>query len=177
MPTINRESAALLAVDFQSRLMPAIDDGIQVVANARRLLDAAEMLQVPILFTEQNANGLGSTVPELRSDTGRLVHKMTFDACRTAGFLEATLGRHDVIVSGCEAHVCVLQTVMGLLNAGRRIYVVRDAVGSRRSENKDAAIRRMERNGAEIVTTEMVVFEWLETAEHPRLRDIVALIK
>ena len=94
-----------------------------------------------------------------------------------AGFLEATLDRHDLIVSGCEAHVCVLQTVMGLLNAGRRVYVVRDAVGSRRSENKDAAIRRMEQNGAEIVTAEMVVFEWLGTAEHPRLRDVIALIK
>ena len=177
MPTINRESSALLTVDFQSRLVPAIDDGVQVVANARRLLDAAEMLQVPILFTEQNVNGLGSTVPELRSGIGRLVHKMTFDACRTAGFLEATLDRHDLIVSGCEAHVCVLQTVMGLLNAGRRVYVVRDAVGSRHSESKDAALRRMERNGAEIVTTEMVVFEWLGTAEHPRLRDVIALIK
>ena len=85
MPTINRESSALLAVDFRSRLVPAIDDGIQAVANARRLLDAAEMLQVPILFTEQNTNGLGSTVPELWSDIGRLVHKMAFDACRTAG--------------------------------------------------------------------------------------------
>jgi nicotinamidase-related amidase len=177
MPTINRESSTLLVVDFQSKLMPAIDDGMSVLANARRLLNAAEMLQVPILFTEQNANGLGSTVPELRSDTGRLLHKMTFDACRTAGFLEAIANRHDLIVSGCEAHVCVLQTVMGLLRAGRRVYVVRDAVGSRRPEGKEAAIRRMERNGAEIVTTEMVVFEWLETAEHPRLRDMIALIK
>lgn len=176
MPTVNRESSTLLVVDFQSKLVPAIDDGMSVAANARRLLNAAEMLQVPILFTEQNANGLGSTVPELRSDTSRLVHKMTFDACRTAGFLETIADRHELIVSGCEAHVCVLQTVMGLLRAGRRVYVVRDAVGSRRSESKEAAIRRMERNGAEIVTTEMVVFEWLGTAEHPRLRDMIALI-
>ena len=177
MPTVNRESSILLVVDFQSKLVPAIDDSMSVVANARRLLDAAEMLQVPILFTEQNANGLGSTVPELRSDSGRLTHKMTFDACRTAGFLETIADRHDLVVSGCEAHVCVLQTVLGLLSAGRRVYVVRDAVGSRRSESKETAIRRMERNGAEIVTTEMVVFEWLETAEHPRLRDMIAVIR
>jgi nicotinamidase-related amidase len=177
MSIVSRESSTLLVVDFQSRLMPAIEDGMAVVANARRLLSAAEMLQVPILLTEQNVNGLGSTVPELRSDTSRLVHKMNFDACRTAGFLEAIADRHDLIVSGCEAHVCVLQTVLGLLRAGRRVYVVRDAVGSRRSENKETAIQRMERNGAEIVTTEMVVFEWLETAEHPRLRDMLTLIK
>ena len=159
MPAVTRESSTLLVVDFQSKLMPAIDGGMSVVGNARRLLSAAEMLQVPILVTEQNANGLGSTVPELRSDTSRLVHKMTFDACRTAGFLETIADRHDLIVSGCEAHVCVLQTVLGLLRAGRRVYVVRDAIGSRRSESKETAIRRMERNGAEIVTTEMVVFE------------------
>lgn len=177
MPAITRENSTLLVVDFQSKLMPAIDDGMSVVANARRLLNAAEILQVPILFTEQNAQGLGSTVPEVRSDTSRLVHKMTFDACRTAGFLETIADRHDLIVSGCEAHVCVLQTVMGLLRADRHVYVVRDAVGSRRPESKETAIRRMERNGAEIVTTEMVVFEWLETAEHPLLRDMLALIK
>ena len=177
MPAVTRESSTLLVVDFQSKLMPAIDGGMSVVANARRLLNAAEMLQVPILVTEQNANGLGGTVPELRSDTSRLVHKMTFDACRTAGFLETIADRHDLIVSGCEAHVCVLQTVLGLLRAGRRVYVVRDAIGSRRSESKETAIRRMERNGAEIVTTEMVVFEWLETAEHPRFRDMLTLIK
>ena len=177
MPTINRERSTLLVVDFQTKLMPAIEDGMLAVANARRLLDAAAMLQVPILFTEQNANGLGGTIPELRSDTSRLVHKMTFDACRTPGFPEAIASGHDVIVSGCETHVCVLQTVMGLLKAGRRVYLVRDAVGSRRSESKETAIRRMERNGVEIVTTEMVVFEWLETAEHPRFHDMLTLIK
>lgn len=177
MPVIDRASSALLVVDFQSKLMPAIDGGIRVIANARRLLDAAEIFQVPILFTEQNVDGLGSTLPELRSNAGRIAHKMTFDACRTAGFLEALPDRPDFIVSGCEAHVCVLQTVLGLLSAGRRVYVVRDALGSRRSESKETAIRRMERNGAEIVTTEMVVFEWLGTADDPRLRNVIALVK
>jgi nicotinamidase-related amidase len=177
MPAINRDSSILLIVDFQSKLMPAIDDAIAVVANARRLLDAAEMFQIPILFTEQNADGLGGTLPELRSGSGRVAHKMTFDACRSAGFLEALPEQCDVIVSGCETHVCVMQTVLGLLRAGRRVFVVRDAAGSRRAESKEAAMRRMERNGAEIVTTEMVVFEWLGTAEDSRLRDVIALVK
>jgi nicotinamidase-related amidase len=177
VPTMDRESSTLLVVDLQSRLMPAIDDGMSVIANARRLLDAAAMLQVPILFTEQNVGGLGSTLPELRSATDRVAHKMTFDACREAGFLEALPERHDLIVAGCEAHVCVLQTVLGLLKSGRRVYVVRDALGSRRAESKETALRRMERNGAEIVTTEMVIFEWLGTAEDPRLRNVLALVK
>jgi nicotinamidase-related amidase len=81
------------------------------------------------------------------------------------------------VVAGCEAHVCVLQTVLGLLDAGRKVYIARDALGSRHAENKETAIRRMERHGAEIVTTEMVVFEWLESAEHPRFREAIALIK
>lgn len=178
MLTIDRETSTLLLVDFQSRLMPVIEGAASVVANARRLLDAAKILDVPILFTEQNAAGLGPTVPELSAEAeGAVVHKMTFDACRTAGFIERLAVRPAVVLAGCEAHVCVLQTVLGLIDAGRRVYVVRDALGARRSESKETAIRRMERHGAEVVTTEMVVFEWLGTAEHPLFRATLALIK
>src|SRR4051794_18692147 len=83
MPSVSHETSALLVVDLQAKLIPAIDDGASVLANAQRLLAAADMLQVPVLFTEQNAQGLGSTVPELGPETRRIVHKMTFDACRT----------------------------------------------------------------------------------------------
>jgi nicotinamidase-related amidase len=177
MLTIDRETSTLLIVDFQSRLMPAIPDGAALVANARRLIDAAEMFGVPVLFTEQNAGGLGPTLPELAAPgNARVAHKMSFDACRTAGFLD-TLGDRPDLVAGCETHVCVLQTVLGLIGAGRRVYLVHDAVGSRRADSKKTAILRMARHGAEIVTTEMVVFEWLGTADHPRTRDAIALIK
>jgi nicotinamidase-related amidase len=178
MLTINRATATLLIIDFQSRLMPAIGDGAAVVANARRLIDAADLFDVPVLFTEQNTGGLGPTLPELAVPADpRIARKMTFDACRTAGFVERLGERPDLVVAGCETHVCVLQTVLGLIDAGRRVYLVCDAVGSRRAESKETAIRRMARHGAEIVTTEMVVFEWLATAEDPRLRDALALIK
>ena len=177
MPAMDRDRSILLVVDFQSRLMPAIDDGAIVVANARRLIDAAELFDVPILFTEQNAEGLGGTLPALHTRTGHTAPKMTFDACRAPGFLAALGDRPDIVVAGCEAHVCVLQTVLGLLSAGRRIFAVRDALGSRRPESKETAIRRMERNGAEIVTAEMVLFEWLQTAEDNRLRGILTLVK
>ena len=178
MLTIDRERSALLIIDFQQRLMPAIEEGAAAVANARRLLQAAEMLGVPILFTEHNAGGLGPTVAELADFAdGRLAHKITFDACRMAGFLDRLEDRRDIVVAGCEAHVCVMQTALGLLDAGRRVYLVRDAVASRRSESKETAIARLAKHGAEIVTTEMVVFEWLGSAEHPRFRDIIALDK
>jgi nicotinamidase-related amidase len=177
MRTIDPHTSTLLVIDFQSRLMPAIEDGAASTANARRLVNAADMLGVPTLFTEQNPKGLGSTVDELPTEKADVIHKMTFDASRADTFPAMVPGRPDVVVAGCEAHVCVLQTVLGLLDAGRRVFVARDAIGSRRAESKETAIRRMERHGAEIVTAEMVVFEWLGSAEHPRFREVVALIK
>jgi nicotinamidase-related amidase len=177
MPKIQREHSTLLIVDFQSRLMPAIEDGKSAIINAQRLLAAANLFELPVLFTEQNAKGLGGTVHDLRPEAHRIVHKMTFDACRADGFMEALGQRPEVIVAGCETHVCVLQTVLGLLDAGRRVYIVRDAVGSRRVESKETGIRRMERNGAEVVTTEMVLFEWLGSADDSRLDNIIALVK
>lgn len=177
MPALDPQTSALLVIDFQSRLMPAIEDSAAVIANAHRLLDAADLLGVPVLFTEQNPAGLGGTVPELASGKHTMFHKMTFDACRMPGFLDALPDRREFVISGCETHVCVLQTVLGLMDAGRRVYLVRDAVGSRRAESKETAIRRLERNGAEIVTTEMVLFEWLGTAGDPRLRPIIDLVR
>jgi nicotinamidase-related amidase len=175
--TMDSQSSTLLVVDFQAKLMPAIDRGADAIANARRLIDAAALLSVPTLFTEQNAKGLGPTVRELVPDPFVLAHKMTFDACREPNFLQRLAANHAIVVVGCEAHVCVLQTVLGLIDNGRRVFLVRDALGSRRAESKETAILRMERHGAEVVTTEMVVFEWLETAEHPRFREAIALIK
>jgi nicotinamidase-related amidase len=177
MLTIDPKRSLLLVVDFQSRLMPAIDAGAAATRNASRLIRMAKLVHIPRLFTEQNAKGLGSTVEELPVEKDHLVHKQFFDACREDRFLERVPVDGHIVVVGCEAHVCVQQTVLGLVEARRRTYVVRDAVGSRHPEDKEAAIRRMDRHGAEIVTTEMVVFEWLQTADHATFRDAIALIK
>ncbi len=176
MRTLSIERSVLLVIDIQSRLMPAIYDGELVVKNARRLMQAASLLGVPGLATEQNPKGLGPTVDALPAPAD-LVTKMTFDAAREPGLLAKIDPDRDVVALGCEAHVCVLQTVLGLLDAKRRVFVVSDAVGSRDPANREAALRRMERHGGELVTTEMVVFEWLGTAEHPKFRDAVALIR
>ncbi len=177
MAIIDVSNSTLLMIDFQARLMTAIDEGAAAIANGRRLVEAAALFGVPALFTEQNPGRLGPTVPELRPDESRVFAKLTFDASRASGFADRLAEGHALIVAGCEAHVCVLQTALGLLEAGRPVFVVRDAVGSRRPESKETALRRMERNGAEIVTTEMVVFEWLGSAESPRFREAVGLIK
>jgi len=176
MPLIDPARTLLLVVDIQVRLMPAIADGPGVIANTGRLLAAARMLDVPTLFTEQNAGGLGPTVPDLAPEPGAAFAKMSFGAAQAPGFLDR-IGDRDLVVTGCEAHICVLQTALGLLEVGRRVCVVADAVGSRRSDNRAAGLARMAAHGAEIVTTEMVVFEWLGTARHPRFREAVKLIK
>jgi nicotinamidase-related amidase len=177
MLTIDPKRSLLLVVDFQSRLMPAIHDSETVLRNANRLINAAKLFDIPRLFTEQNAKGLGPTVADVPVEQDRLIHKQFFDGCREDGFLDHIPGDAHVVVAGCESHVCVQQTVLGLLQASRKTYLVRDALGSRRPEDKETAIRRMEGHGAEIVTTEMVVFEWLQTAEHQQFRPAVALIK
>jgi nicotinamidase-related amidase len=179
MPALDRSRSVLCLIDFQERLMKAIDGADEVVANAGRLLAAAEQLGVPVVMTEQNPKGLGPTVPELTRPEGSVpvVAKMEFDASRARGLLELLPPGHHIVVAGCEAHVCVLQTALGLLDRSRRAYVVADAVGSRRPENKAAALARMDRAGAEVVTTEMVLFEWLGTAEDPAFKPVIGLVK
>ena len=167
----------LVLVDYQARLMPSITDASSVIANAKRLLAAADLLGVAVVVTEQNAAGIGPTTTELDVSNRKVIAKQTFGSCATPEFV-AAIGNHaDIILAGCEAHVCVTQTVLGLLELGRRVFLVRDATGARTPESKETAILRMARNGAEIVTTEMVIFEWLKTSEHDKFKAAIKLIK
>lgn len=175
---LTAEGSALLLVDLQQRLVPAIHDGGAVLANAVRLAQAAALLDVPVCATEQNPAGLGPTVDPLAAYPQLVLPKTSFGAVGEPGF--ATLlppGTEEIVVAGCEAHVCVLQTVLGLLAARHRVLLVADAVGSRVPANRDAAIDRARRHGAEVVTTEMVLFEWLRDSTHPRFREVQRLIR
>jgi nicotinamidase-related amidase len=176
MTLLTATKATLVLIDFQARLMPAIYDGTRLVANGQRLVAAAKALSVPVVTTEQSPAKLGATLPEL-AGAGRIVAKTSFDACAEPAFLEALAGDGEIVICGCEAHVCVGQTVLTLLENRRRVVVVQDAIGSRAPDSKAAALARMARHGAEIVTTEMVVFEWLRSADHPQFRALSALIK
>ena len=131
-----------------------------------------------MLATEQIPERLGPTVAALRGLAAATIPKATFDACRDKAVSAALPRSRDAIaLTGCEAHVCVLQTAFGLLEAGFRVAVVRDAVGSRRAESKEAALVRLADAGAEIVTAEMAIFEWLGTADRREFREVLALIK
>jgi nicotinamidase-related amidase len=175
---VSADSSALLLVDLQQRLMPAIHDGAAVVANAVRLAEGAALLEVPVCATEQNPDGLGGTVAELAAFPQLVLPKFTFGAVAEPGF-DTLLppGTEEIVVAGCEAHVCVLQTVLGLLAKRHRVLLVADAIGSRTPQNRSAAIDRMQRHGAEVVTTEMVLFEWLRDSQHPQFRAVQKLIK
>ena len=135
--------SVLVLVDYQSRLMPAIDAGEEVVRNALRLAQAARLLGVPVIGTEQNPAGLGPLFRELRECCSHVVAKTHFDAC-AGGLLDALpAARSTLVVAGCEAHVCLLQTALGLRAAGRDVTVVADACGSRRASNREAALARL----------------------------------
>lgn len=191
----------LVLVDYQARLMPAISGGEAVLANALRLARAARLLAVPVWGTEQYPQGLGEMAPELKALVRRTLVKTQFGAASTelADWLRPpappqrgnrrSLPRHmrrdeteveaggAVVVAGCEAHVCLLQTALGLLEADFDVWVVTDACGSRTERNRDAAFDRLAAAGCELVTTEMVLFEWLRDAAHPKFREVHALIR
>ena len=177
---MNAIESSLVLVDYQARLMPAIHGADDVVAKALVLARAAALLEVPVLGTEQNPERLGANTEALRQRCLHTVSKTHFGACEDG--LPAALdahapGRRQVVIAGCEAHVCMLQTALGLLRAGRVVYVAENASGSRRPSDHAAAMRRLAQAGAMIVTHEMVLFEWLHDCRHPRFREVLALIK
>jgi nicotinamidase-related amidase len=167
--------AVLLLVDFQQRLVPAIHDAETVVARAVRLAEAALLMGVPVCATEQYPAGLGHTVAELSGYPQNVVAKTSFSGAADPTLLPPAA--REVVVTGVEAHVCVLQTVADLLGTDHRVVVVADAVGSRDPANRDAALARMRAHGAEIVTSEMVLFEWLRDSTHPRFREVQKLLR
>ncbi|QEI06782.1 isochorismatase family protein [Pigmentiphaga aceris] len=180
MDTIRAKSSLLVLVDYQARLMPAIHDAARASANAVLLAQAAKILGIPVLGTEQNPTKLGPNVEALRVLCDEIVEKMHFDACAD-GLLDAIQtsanGARQIVVAGCEAHVCLLQTALGLLRAGKQVWVVANACGSRKPQDHDAAMHRLSHAGAIIVTHEMVAFEWLGSCEHPGFREVLELIK
>ena len=178
---MNADTSQLLLIDIQERLAPATLDGERTVRQAGILLEAAALLGVPHTISEQYPRGLGPTVAAVldKADPERVFDKVHF-SCQADDRLARLLadaGRPDTVLCGMEAHVCVLQTALGLDRAGYRVHVAADAVASRTAQNRDLAIERMRKAGIAIVSTEMVLFEWLGTAGHPDFRAVSALIR
>jgi len=198
---LSADDCQLVLVDYQERLMPAMVGGSEVAERAVFLAKMARLLDIPVWGTEQNPSKLGPNSAAIRALCHKTFAKMHFNACasdlldalrppvKPAGNARslpkhlqkpaatAPAGRQTVVVAGCEAHVCLLQTALGLLEHEFDVWVVTDACGSRKERDRDAALDRLAGNGVELVTSEMVAFEWLEHCEHPRFREALALIK
>ena len=165
---LHREQSVLLIVDVQERLAPVISNVDMVLARCGLLIRAASRLGVPIAFTEQYSSGLGNTLPSLRNlaATAPVISKIHFQATLEPDLGEwiGKTGAAQIVVAGTEAHVCVLQTALGLLEIGYVPFLVADAVGSRRDRDLALAVERLRSAGCRIVSVEMVLFEWLKEA-------------
>ena len=177
---VKSEKSALLVVDIQQVLTLAMHDIAPVIDNAAILMQAAERLSVPMLISEQYPKGLGATVRELAgSNSAETMEKLAFSCLGEDAYATRfdELKRPQAVIAEIEAHVCVLQTAMDLINGGTAVFVVKDATTSRTPENHAAAMKRLAAAGAEIVTTEMVLFEWLGRAGTDEFKELSKLIK
>ncbi len=180
--TLTRLTAShggLLVIDVQEKLMRHVPKGPLVIANTLRLIAGAEALDMPVWATEQYPQGLGPTVPELRDRLRHRPSKTAFSCCAVGELIEQWHGRgiRHLTLAGIETHVCVAQTALDLLSLGFCVQVPVDAVASRQEIDWEFALRRLERAGVTLSTTEAVLFEWTENADHPGFSTISNLIK
>jgi len=177
---IRADESVLVVIDMQDRLVPAMQAPARTIRNARTLLLGAGKLGVPIIVTEQYPEGLGQTVAELGvTEATPVLRKMHFSCMEDTDFAAQfrRLGRKQAVLAGMEAHVCVLQTAASMIEEGFEVFVVSDATASRSLESESACIARLSASGAGIVTTEMVVFEWLGRAGTPAFKQMLPYIK
>jgi len=178
---LNPVEAVLVMVDFQGRLVDIVDRKGLVRPNALRLVRGCQALEVPILPTVQVPDKLGPILPELSEALGEVepIAKAAFSALREPEFLAALdqTGRKQVILTGIEAHVCVLQTGLDLLDLGYQVHVLSDGVFSRTAENHDLALARLHDGGAVVSSVEIALFELVRTSKNPQFKTISALVK
>lgn len=172
----------LVIVDVQERLAPAMNEMEAALANIERLACAARILDVPLTVSEQYPKGLGPTLPRVLEACGGdcvVLPKLDFSCGRDLALAQriTALGRPQTIICGFEAHVCVLQSAIDLAMRGQACFVVVDAVASRREESRQIALRRLERSGVTLVTTEMAIFEWLGQAGTAQFKALAPLVK
>jgi len=179
---LRAERTALVVVDLQEKLLPAIANREAVVRNAVLLLRLADVLALPVLLTTQYSRGLGPTVPEVLAAVpgAAPLDKVSFGCFGSPEFLdrlEALGGRDQLVVAGIESHICVAQTVLGALERGYAVHVASDAVGSRSAENRAVGLGRMERAGALLSSTEMAIYELLGRSDAAAFKTMLPLLK
>ena len=169
----------LLVVDVQEKLVPLIPAAQALIRNIAFLIDAARLLDMPVQATEQYPKGLGPTVPELARRLPERPEKIAFSCCAVPQVVEGfrSAGRPKVLLAGIETHVCVQQTALDFLGLDFRVYLPADAVGSRFAVDHEQALRRLERAGAVVTTSEAAVFEWVGAGGTPQFKEISRLVQ
>ncbi|MFZ2843241.1 isochorismatase family protein [Psychrobacter sp.] len=180
---IARENTQAMIIDVQERLTPHIYDHENIIKKTVTLIKGLQALGIPIMLNEQYKKGLGDTLPEIRDvlegDNAKSFEKVTFSACDNNDTWHhlAQQNRSTILLLGVEAHVCVLQTALDLLDNGMQPVIIGDAVGSRFPYDKKQAIRRIRRAGGVITTVETILFELCRSSEDPAFKTISNLIK
>jgi nicotinamidase-related amidase len=177
---LDKDNAALVVIDVQGKLAALMHDRENFYRNVVRMIKGAEVLELPVLWTEQLPDKLGETQPEIRQHlTGEPLVKDTFSCCGDAGFLDRlkAAGRKQILVTGMETHVCVYQTVMDLLRDGFEVHLVADAVSSRSAYNREVGLQVMRDAGAKMTTVEMALFEMLVVARGEQFKQIIQIVK
>ncbi len=176
-----REESLLLVIDMQQAMLKVVDQWKETAARIGQLIEAAKILDVPILVTEQYKKGLGPTIPEV---SGRLEHneffqKEHFSACLEDDFLEVVrkTNRSKIVITGMETHVCVLQTGLDLIRHGYDLHLVRNAVASRSREDWGTAVELFRDAGAVISSTEIVIFQWARRSNTKEFRELLPIVK
>jgi nicotinamidase-related amidase len=183
MQLLDRNSTALVVVDLQAKLVPAMFDSAAMLRNTRILLRLAETLRIPVILTAQYVKGLGPIVPEITEAAPGVgqFEKDNFGCFGEPGFIDQVKKRapmaRTLVVAGVESHICVMQTVLGALALGYLVHVASDAVSSRTRENWQIGLDRMERAGAVISSTEMAVYELLGRSGTNAFKEILPLLK
>lgn len=178
---LDPQKTCLVLIDVQEKLLPVMQNPQQVVKNCAVLIHTAKALNLPILWCQQVPDALGPTVPELTSllEGNSPINKSSFSCAGDEYFLAALAktGAKAAILCGIEAHVCIFQTAIHLLQQGIDVHIIVDATSSRTLENKQIAIDRMKAAGAVISSTEMLLFELLQSSNHEKFRQLSRLIK
>jgi nicotinamidase-related amidase len=178
---LTAEDTVLVLIDFQEKLFNVMHNKEALLENAVKLVKGALVLDVPILVSEQNPNGLGPTIPEIKELLPDVspVSKLSFSCMGEDNFQEAfeDIDRQEVILAGIEAHVCVYQTARDMREEGAEVHIVADAVSSRTPENKTIGLQRMDSFGATVTSVETVLFELMGIAEGDKFKQLLKVVK
>ncbi len=176
---LSSDQSVLFVIDIQGNLYESMHEKLSLLENLKKLVSGTKTFKIPIIVTEQIK--IGKTIPEIAGLTADVqpFTKGEFSCLGNESIMNHLKGlkKRQVIVSGIEAHVCVYQTSLDLLERGYEVHVVADAVSSRTQRNKEIALERMLQEGAKLASTEMVLFELIRTAEDPRFKDIFRIVK